>query len=499
MSDLDDLFRDIDRPRPLPESVRLRLERALIARAELAAEQTPGDELVALLPGLDTSRPLPARTRARLEKKLVASRHGAPIALRRLLALAAALLLIAAGGVILVRAGRAPSGGLVSPPFFTPSGPRTSPHPPTGAQPTTSPSGRATQSPPPAGEGPGPPPPFYLAFGSAPQGSGAPRPGDPLRVGVIPGDKRAEAGFRAYVRLLNEGGGVRGHLLELVPVGPSDPARRTIATVNLSGRPVATIAGPPSWAGRLLLEGLAVDESVLKNPNVFGLASAAERQGHLVADAFSGGGGVPATVALYEEPEGLLGGRVPDEITKAFERRGSTVLRVTYRPEDPTPLFIPADLAVLSLGSDSALAWFRDAATVQYTTTRGVAGIYSLYEESLLPSFRQQVTILSPYRASVVPGEMAALENRIGSESMGAAAIHGWVTAKAIAVSIWKSDAETQNALRTALARLTGFKSGFFDPYEVRPGTHSRTPEAVVISSASGRFFTSSGFRRDPD
>src|SRR5205085_3156466 len=80
------------------------------------------------------------------------------------------------------------------------------------------------------------------------QKSATPAPaGSRLRVGIIPGDAAQEAGFRAYINRLNQAGGVSGHGIDLVTVGPGAPATNTIATVNLSSQPVAGPGGAPGW------------------------------------------------------------------------------------------------------------------------------------------------------------------------------------------------------------------------------------------------------------
>ena len=78
------------------------------------------------------------------------------------------------------------------------------------------------------------------------------------------------------------------------------------------------------------------------------------------------------------------------------------------------------------------------------------------------------------------------------------AAVHGWVTAKALAVALWRSGATTPSAARAALAGLTGYGDGFAPPLAYRPGTTSRTPDGVLFTVHAGAFTTDHEFQRDP-
>ncbi len=73
--------------------------------------------------------------------------------------------------------------------------------------------------------------------------------------------------------------------------------------------------------------------------------------------------------------------------------------------------------------------------------------------------------------------------------------MHGWATAKWLAVSIWLSQADSNEELARALA-LEGFDSGFAPPVEYRPETYSRTPEAVVLKPQDGRLVSEGSFLR---
>ena len=359
-------------------------------------------------------------------------------------------------------------------------------------------------SPAPAAASPAPPngsaPSQGSQDGAAPQTQKAATPapaGPPLRIGIVTGDPAQEAGFRAYVDRLNQSGGVRGHALELVPVGPSSPAANTIATVNLSTQPVAGPGGPPSWATGPLLETLTATESLLAgNGSVFDFASPPERQGHLAADALfpSSVTGVVKAVVYAAAGSGPLHDVVPAAIQSVLEQRGVKVTVVTYDPNAKKPLF-PADAAFLSLDPTAAKAWVAQAKAESYRPARGVAGIYSLADETLLPDLPEGARVVSPY---VVPGGDEGQAIRSGAGGTSAPVLHGWATAKSLAAAIWRTGADTPAGVKTALEGLAGWSSGLAPPYETRPRTRSRTPEGVVFQVQSGAFTTDGQFRRDP-
>jgi hypothetical protein len=406
---------------------------------------------------------------------------------------------------------------------------------PRTASPPTSPSGSGGSAP--ASSDPGPPPPFYNApapgndgasqapaaaqpgnnppsYGAAPAPSGggsgttAPQPttansgtaapaGPPLRIGIIGGDAGQEAGFRAYVDRLNQSGGVRGHGLELVAVGPGSPASGTIATVNLGSQPVAGPGGPPSWAAGPLLETLSAPENLLTGGGaVFDFASPPERQGHLVADALFPSSADAKTTAVIYAPSapGPLRDVVPDAIKAVLTARGVSARIVTYDTAVKKPL-APADAAFVSLDPAAARAWVAQAKSEGYRPAQGVGGIYSLADPALAADLPDGTRVISPY---VVPAGDEGQAIRSGAGGTSASVLHGWADAKALAAAVWRTGADTPAELQSALEGLAGWSSGLAPAYETRSGTRSRTPEGVLIQVESGAFVQQGGFRRDP-
>jgi hypothetical protein len=397
------------------------------------------------------------------------------------------------------------------------------------ATPTTPPGPGASQ-PAPAATDPGPAPPFYNSGstngdasqapamssqpaspspaapnngsqGAAPQTqkSATPPSAGPLRVGIITGDAAQEAGFRAYVDRLNQSGGVRGHSIDLVPISPGSPAANTIASVNLGAQPVAGPGGAPAWATGPLLETLTATENLLTgNGAVFSFASPPERQGHLAADAlFPSAVTDPTTTAvIYAAPSGPLSDAVPQAMTTVLEARHVKVKVVTYDPaQKKTTLAAGADAALLSLDPEAAKAWVAQAKAAHYGPAKGVAGIYSLADDTLAPDLPAGARVISPY---VVPGGDEGQAIRSGAGGTSASVLHGWAGAKALAAAIWRTGADTPPELQSALEGLAGWSSGLAPAYETRPGTRARTPEGVLFQVQSGAFVPQGAFRRDP-
>jgi hypothetical protein len=297
------------------------------------------------------------------------------------------------------------------------------------------------------------------------------------------------------VSRLNQAGGVRGHALELVPVSAGSPASNLVATVNLSPQPVAGPGGAPGWATGPLLETLAAPESVLTG-SVFSFSSPPERQGHLAADAlFPSAVGSQTRAAIYAAPSGPLADVVPQAMKAVLEGRGVTVTIHTYDPAKNPTLIAGADAALLSLDPSAARAWVAQAKAAGHRPARGVAGIYSLFDESLAPDLPEGARVVSPY---VVPSGDEGQAIRSGGAGTSASVLHGWAGAKALAAAIWRTDADTPAELRAALEGLAGWSSGLAPAYETRPGTRARTPEGVLFRVQSGAFTADGGFRRDP-
>jgi ABC-type branched-subunit amino acid transport system substrate-binding protein len=184
-----------------------------------------------------------------------------------------------------------------------------------------------------------------------------------------------------------------------------------------------------------------------------------------------------------------------------LKQRGLKVNIVTYDPaQKKTGLVAGADAALLSLDPAAAKAWVAQAKTANYRPAQGIAGIYSLADDTLAPDLPESTRVISPYRA---PGgdEEQAIRSAAGGAS--APALHGWVTAKALAAAIWRTGADTPAELQSALEGLAGSGStpawspGLAPAYETRPGTRSRTPEGVLYQVQSGAYVAQGTFRRD--
>ena len=535
MDDLEQVFEGLDRPRPLPASLRDTLSRA-IGEAALAApalaepvlaSTLPGpalpdglassladalmDPVVSALDGLDAARPLPPHLRARLEGAL-STRRRSP----RWLAVAAAVVLIAGTATAVVRQGDSTrvrssvsSGEALARPrtpnaAATPAGPGSvsADNSASGAAPSTSVdrasnsgaagSSAAASPAPPRGPGQGPPPPFAFpvsegaALPSAAMGPAPPPPPPtiaraPLTIAVIGGDRAEQSGFDAYISLLNQDGGINGHPVQTVTTSPSHPVANAVATVNLSRDQTVGIAGP-------VLETLAVPDGILRG-SVFDAASAPAHQAVALVDAMFAPDRTGQVVAVYRGTSGIWATDVPDAMAAALRARGATPLLMTYTPGQPlsTP---PATAALLALDTASAKAWFADAARAGYHPV--VGGVESLAEPSLARVMPDGTRALAPYSLA------DSTELRAIGSAPGTAAVHGWVSAKVLAVALWRSQATTPAATVQALAGMTGYNDGFAPPLEFRPHTNSRVPDGTLYTVLHQAFTGGGTFVRDP-
>lgn len=347
----------------------------------------------------------------------------------------------------------------------------------------------------------GPEPPFAYDF-APPAASGPPSgapstrpPPPPLRIGVVGGGTAVEDGFRAYVELLNEHGGVHGRQFELVETSSTSPAPGVVAVVNVSASPVATSAGAPSWVQGPLLETPDTPEHRLSG-RAFSFTSVLERQAHLaVLAAFPNGGAPGSRAAVYrEDAPGPYRTRVVDAYRAALEAVGVLPVVVTTAPDDP--FLVAADAAFLSLDTTAAGQFLTAAAGDGYEPPRGIWGVASLFNESLLDRIGPHVRVASPYVPALAE-EMQVLRQRSG-RPVATGSVHGWVTAKALAVAAYESRATSPAEMITALDDLVGWETSFIAPYDVRADTRSRTPEAAVLRSDGTRFVEERPFRRDP-
>lgn len=488
--ELDNLLRDLDGPRPLPSDVRDRLEETL-------ADGPGGAETVVALRGADAPREMPPEVRGRLETALSApSRRHLP---RVALAVATAVAVIAAALV----AARAPDDASPvaspDPRAITPADPidRFAPPTPTPGSGAFEPgAGSRAVAADTSDVGPADvehPVPPYTFRGRAPTVT-APAGGLPLGVGVVDGNPDQVAGFRAYVDLLNAADGVRGRTLRVADASPEAPPDGAVVTVNLSGQPLATPDGPPEWSRGPLLEGPSAPEDVLHG-SVFGLASPPERQAHLLADAVFPETSPGSVAAIYRATEGVFAERVPDALREVLEAREVTVVETIYEEGSPAA-YVPADAAFLSLPKDAARRFIDYAQGVGYGPSRGMGCLFPMLDREITEELGEGYLVLAPYSLGH-DDERRALEEGIGRPA-NTDAIHGWATAKALAVALWQSGADTTQGARAALSELEGYDPGFAPELAFRDGTNARTPEGILYEVRDGVFVPQGDFRTDP-
>jgi hypothetical protein len=120
-----------------------------------------------------------------------------------------------------------------------------------------------------------------------------------------------------------------------------------------------------------------------------------------------------------------------------------------------------------------------------------------MFDPPMAPALPAGSRVVVPYRVPA-GAEADALTNGSGRPIDGES-LHGWVTAKALLVAIWKSGAENPSEVRAALDDLTGYDAGgLMPPYTVRANTHSRTPDGLIYTASNGAFTPDGDFRRDP-
>lgn len=478
--DVGRLLARLDDPRPLPD----RLRRDLLTAIR-------GDELG--LAGSDGPRPLPDDVRRRIESSLLITpaRPDGRLMRQRLLAVAAVL--VALVGLLAV-VSRQPGDGSTKV-----AGPRSSAT--TGVSPagergaggtggggstrgsasggaigsasgvpfaqggTTSSGETASDAPAAAGSA------------AAPAGGGGVGGSPPVHVAVVGRDPDIAAGFDAYLRTLNGSGGIGGRPLVAVARGDA----RAVATVNVAALPSA------EPVGGVLFETVYVDEPRLRG-SVVSLASPLERQARLaVAEAFP----EPARgarAAVYTSSAEPWANVVPAALEAALRERGVTAVRVPF----PAPTSIPVDAAFLSLSPEDARSWVAAASS---TPAKGVWGVASAWDDRLARAGeRLSLRVLSPY-TPVGGDEEAALRRGLpDGAALSAGAVHGWVTAKALAVLLTTNGG--QQVHETDLDRLAGWEPAWAPPFEVRPRTRARTPDALLLRPVDGRFVPVGDFRR---
>jgi hypothetical protein len=463
------LFDGIDAPRPLPTQLRRGIESRLMqgaVRDELVAAEAPRQlpsEMrerleSALLAGVD-DRPLPIPLRRRLQRTLIRD----PQRRARAVVLVAAAFFVLSGAVALLgsddppdavssAAGRTRGGSLSAGGSDVASGDSLDASAASGSTAAGTAGGN-------------------VVSGGASSARSAARSAA-VEVRIIGGDADDEAGFRAYAA---------GHGVRITS------AATAAVTVNLSSQPIE----PPR--STVLLEALSVRESALRD-DVFAAASVVERQAHIAADAaFPQDASGKRAVIFTGGPEPFRS-RVPAAIESVLRDRGVSVLRVGF--DDAVPAVLPrADAAFLSLPTEMAGEWLRDAEDRSYAPARGTWGVYSLADDALVAHMSPSVRVVSPFAFSD-NADAAELRRTLG-RPLSARAIHGWVTAKLLTEAIARTDDTTAPGISAALAVLGGYDDGFGAPYDLRADTHSRTPEGIVLRPSGGRLVADGAFMRD--
>ena len=104
---------------------------------------------------------------------------------------------------------------------------------------------------------------------------------------------------------------------------------------------------------------------------------------------------------------------------------------------------------------------------------------------------------IAPYTPAGPTDEVSALTGDT-HRPVGTNLAHGWVTAKALAAAVWAADATTATATQRGLDGLTSWFDPHFAPrYDVRAGTHSRTPDGILLAVHGGALAPDGGFRTD--
>jgi len=471
----------IDAPRSLPRSLHAALLDSLtdpLAAIGDERRDLPADLRARLEASMLGARPMPVppTVRARVVRELQRPRRIVSVA-------AAAVVLLVVGLLTVVTNGS-------DPPSSTAGGPR----PPTsrpGADiaPSSSLPGAGTAGAASGGStavgGTAAAPPFTDTGSSAPPGDVAPDSASPaaggasvgsdaVLVAVQPGDAAIEAGFNAYLGVLNASGGVRGRRVAIA----EPDAAGAVARVNLGGAPTAR----PETG--VLFETAYVDDGRLTGP-VVSMASALERQARLaVASAFPEDGGSAVIVVGRTEPWVTT---VPNALAGALQSRGVAAVRVPLDGADAAAAV--ADAVFLSLSPAEVGEWLERR--TGDAPPRGTWGVGSAWQDGLAAAGADAgLRVLSPY-APVDGDERAALAAAL-DEPLSAGAVHGWVTAKALAFLLHANGGVALQ--QTDLDALGGWDPRWAPPYAVREGTRSRTPDAIVLRPDGDRFLADGAF-----
>jgi hypothetical protein len=491
-----------DRPRPLPEGLRARLEASLTG-AESSDEG-------ALLEGVDRARPIPPAARARIEARLLSVAHGGRRNWVPAIAAALALMVAAAGAIAYVArrtpgpqrgteldsfaAGEATSDAVTGsggppPPYTVEGGPDlTTTAPETAGRAAPSDESLALEAAPMQDAAPpaaASPPPEQNFGASSEAGAGGPPISPPDVLIELSGpESEISQGARAYFDTVNSSGGINGRTVGAVSEAETGGrVEGALAQINTSlDRTIAPDGRRP------LLEGPAATDRLLEG-QVFSFAAPPERLAYLAVDGLKIGG----ARAVIFTGDGVFADVVPAAFETALRTQTSRIQRVAA-PNGAPSSWPVADVAVLALDADESRAWLDAARQRGYSTRLGLIGIYNLAEPSLAGMIPSGSSVVSPY-AEPMPAEAEAMAAFAGGPpSFGFT--HGWVTAKAAALALWRSGASTPEEMAAALGSLQGETlNGLIAPYSVRPGTNSRTPEGIFFKVTGEKLVALGGFR----
>lgn len=502
--DVVSLLRAADRPRPLPSDLRSDVEAQLTgAAADLGRGDVP--------------RPVPEDLRRRLEASLL----NAPALPRRLdrrlttalarpssdllrRSAAVAALVFVAGLLALSTARNAAEDHLA-----TPTSPGEVEDAPIDDRSDTAVDGSQPGFPPlvdaPAGDGgtsSDDSPSSDGQQGEASSGADGPAAGpasgdvNDLLLVVDGGDTVAGRAFHAYLRLLNEAGGVDGRRVRTVTPDVDDvdadaDADGAVASVNLGAGQVASEGGAvPAWVKGVLFETVHVDDAALRGA-VTSLASPLEAQARLAVRLAFPDPSLGRRAAVYVDPATPWGDRVAASFEESLRERGVTPLRVPFDPNGPA--LVTADAAFLALPRDSVAVWLTEASR-RPPPELGTWGVASAWDDAFVADAAHAgLHVLSPY--SPATGEEARTLSAALDLPLSAEAVHGWVTAQAIAFLL--SDSGGAALDEGSLDRLTGWRSSWAPPFETRARTRARTPEAVHLVAGDAGFVANGPFHRD--
>ena len=478
------LLTGIDAPRPLPADLRNELLVALTTAHELAAADAP--------------RALPADLRHRLEATLVsATARPLPFGLRRrvlsattrstprVLAIAAAAVLVLVAGIALTMR---PDNDTTqqatrrSAPAQPPGSAATGSGGATGGLSAGSGAGDAAGG---GGITAGETAGDASADSGSAAGSAAPvagtrssGPTGDIVIGVAGGGGTDIAtGFHAYLATVNAAGGIDGRRL-VTAEGDA-----VVATVNLD---VTPRSDPPKG---VLFETVFHPLGLMRG-RVVSLSSPLERQARLAVARAYPKSDPDARVAIYADTTDMWRGAVSDAFQHALEARDVRVVKVLFNPS--APAYVPGvEAAFLALPPHGVSAWVAGAPSAP---AKGVWGIGSAFDDRLADAgARLSLRVLSPYRP-ITGDEATALRNAVPDRALTAGAVHGWVTAKGIVELLRRNGGTT--ITETDLDTLSGWDPAWSPPFETRPGTRERTPEAILLRPVDGRFVAEGPFQR---